>query len=55
MKYLYERRVVHRDLAARNVLVKDVNRIEVADFGLSKILEHGKNTVLKCFFLWKFN
>ncbi|PAV79383.1 hypothetical protein WR25_20620 isoform B [Diploscapter pachys] len=46
MKYLYERRVVHRDLAARNVLVKDVNRIEVADFGLSKILEHGKNTVL---------
>ena len=39
MNYLEEHSYIHRDLAARNILVGDVNRCKVADFGLARFLK----------------
>uniref|UniRef100_A0A0N4ZWZ3 receptor protein-tyrosine kinase n=1 Tax=Parastrongyloides trichosuri TaxID=131310 RepID=A0A0N4ZWZ3_PARTI len=44
MEYLAQRGMVHRDLAARNVLVKNINHVEVTDFGLAKML-HGEESI----------
>uniref|UniRef100_A0A913IFD1 receptor protein-tyrosine kinase n=1 Tax=Strongyloides stercoralis TaxID=6248 RepID=A0A913IFD1_STRER len=44
MEYLAQRGMVHRDLAARNVLVKNINHVEVTDFGLAKML-HGEECI----------
>jgi serine/threonine protein kinase len=42
MSYLHSKQIIHGDLAARNVLVhkctKEVQTVEVADFGLSQIV-----------------
>ena len=40
MVFLEKHRIVHRDLAARNVLVLDVNRVKLSDFGLSRLLSN---------------
>lgn len=45
MEYLESQRLVHRDLAARNVLVKSKQHVEVTDFGLAKLLDHGESAV----------
>nr|XP_056700654.1 tyrosine-protein kinase JAK3 [Euleptes europaea] len=42
MEYLGSQRYIHRDLAARNILVENENRVKIGDFGLAKILPHGK-------------
>lgn len=39
MEFLARKKIVHRDLAARNVLVKNINHIEVTDFGLAQMLQ----------------
>jgi hypothetical protein len=39
IKFLHENGVVHRDIAARNFLVDDSLVVQVADFGLSRILD----------------
>eukprot|EP01086_Lenisia_limosa_P006389 TRINITY_DN2517_c0_g1_i2.p1 TRINITY_DN2517_c0_g1~~TRINITY_DN2517_c0_g1_i2.p1 ORF type:complete len:314 (-),score=87.64 TRINITY_DN2517_c0_g1_i2:16-957(-) len=43
--YLHERNIVHRDLKPENLLVSGETSIQVADFGLSKMV--GTETVLK--------
>lgn len=43
MEYLGARRCVHRDLAARNILVESESHVKIADFGLAKLLPHGKD------------
>ncbi|GMR51314.1 hypothetical protein PMAYCL1PPCAC_21509, partial [Pristionchus mayeri] len=45
MKYLSDQRVVHRDLAARNVLVKNIQHVEITDFGLAKLIDIGADSV----------
>lgn len=39
MEFLSKKKIVHRDLAARNVLVKNINHVEVTDFGLAQMLQ----------------
>eukprot|EP00730_Choanoeca_flexa_P005059 TRINITY_DN11867_c1_g1_i9.p1 TRINITY_DN11867_c1_g1~~TRINITY_DN11867_c1_g1_i9.p1 ORF type:complete len:890 (+),score=245.21 TRINITY_DN11867_c1_g1_i9:193-2862(+) len=43
MAYIASKRMVHMDLAARNALVGEGNIIKVADFGLTRPYEEGKN------------
>ncbi|KAG8452434.1 hypothetical protein GDO86_004292 [Hymenochirus boettgeri] len=38
MYYLEEHRMVHRNLAARNILMKSVNHVQVADYGVADLL-----------------
>lgn len=38
--YLEQKSFVHRDVAARNILVSDLHTIKLADFGLSRMVEH---------------
>ncbi|CAD5205875.1 unnamed protein product [Bursaphelenchus okinawaensis] len=46
MEFLARKKIVHRDLAARNVLVKNINHVEVTDFGLAQLLQNNENTVV---------
>ena len=36
MAYLEELKIIHKDLAARNVMLTELKRAKVGDFGLSK-------------------
>ena len=38
--HLHRNRLVHRDIAARNFLINSVGKIMVADFGMSRKLQH---------------
>ncbi|XP_069826126.1 receptor tyrosine-protein kinase erbB-3 [Dendropsophus ebraccatus] len=38
MYYLEEHRMVHRNLSARNVLMKNLNHVQVSDFGVADLL-----------------
>ena len=40
MAYLESKNFSHNDLAARNILVCSSHAVKIADFGLSKMLEH---------------
>jgi serine/threonine protein kinase len=42
MNYLHEQRIIHGDLSARNVLVKDIDHVEVSDFGFANMLKGNK-------------
>jgi len=46
MEFLAKNKIVHRDLAARNVLVKNINHVEVTDFGLAAILQDAETSVV---------
>ena len=48
MVFLEKHRIVHRDLAARNVLVLDVNRVKLSDFGLSRLLSNSECKTAIC-------
>jgi serine/threonine protein kinase len=52
MEYLAKNKIVHRDLATRNVLMKRYQHIEVADFGLSSLLEGNIRSPQKLPFRW---
>ena len=39
MAYLESQNYIHRDLAARNILVGDNNNVEIADFGLARVIK----------------
>lgn len=39
MAFLSSKNIIHRDLAARNILVKDVDHVQISDFGLAHILK----------------
>ncbi|KAM3963253.1 tyrosine-protein kinase hopscotch [Aphomia sociella] len=36
MEYISSMNIVHRDLATRNILVVDINRVKISDFGLAR-------------------
>ena len=40
LSYLESKKFVHRDIAARNVLVSAHDCVKLADFGLSRWIEH---------------
>lgn len=44
LEYLHIRHVMHRDLKPENLLISDVNKVLIADFGISAI--HNPNTHL---------
>ncbi|EDQ85659.1 uncharacterized protein MONBRDRAFT_11724 [Monosiga brevicollis MX1] len=44
MAFIAQQRYVHMDLAARNVLISEGNRCKVADFGLTRRYDPGKDT-----------
>lgn len=46
MEFLTKKKIVHRDLAARNVLVKNINHVEVTDFGLAQMLQGSDTAVV---------
>lgn len=46
MEFLAKKKIVHRDLAARNVLVKNVNHVEVTDFGLAQMLQGSDKAIV---------
>lgn len=46
MEYLSRRKIVHRDLAARNVLVKNIDHVEVTDFGLAAMLQTSESSII---------
>ena len=43
MDYLHGQRIVHMDLATRNILVAQRSVIKVADFGLAREYNEGKD------------
>uniref|UniRef100_A0A915D8V9 receptor protein-tyrosine kinase n=1 Tax=Ditylenchus dipsaci TaxID=166011 RepID=A0A915D8V9_9BILA len=46
MEFLAKKKIVHRDLATRNVLVKNINHVEVTDFGLAQMLQGSETSVV---------
>lgn len=52
MEYLSCHKIIHRDLATRNVLLKRYYQVEVADFGLSSILEGEQRSPQMLPFRW---
>ena len=40
LNYLHENKVLHRDLKAQNVFIDSEGTLKLADFGISKILDH---------------
>lgn len=43
MAFIASKRMIHMDLAARNCLVGDSNSVKIADFGLTRPLDEGKD------------
>jgi serine/threonine protein kinase len=52
--YLHENNVIHRDLKGANILVSEKGIVKLADFGLSKIIQHDRNkdNTIKVVTLW---
>lgn len=46
MEFLARKKIIHRDLAARNVLVRNINHVEVTDFGLAQMLQGNDSMVV---------
>lgn len=46
MEFLARNKIIHRDLAARNVLVRNINHVEVTDFGLAQMLQGNDSMVV---------
>ena len=44
MHYLHQRSILHRDLKALNVLVDHKDTAKISDFGISSIMDKGKNS-----------
>jgi NIMA (never in mitosis gene a)-related kinase len=43
LNYLHERKVLHRDIKSQNIFIDSEGAIKLADFGISKMLEHTQN------------
>mmetsp|Transcript_1227 Transcript_1227/g.4116 ORF Transcript_1227/g.4116 Transcript_1227/m.4116 type:complete len:998 (-) Transcript_1227:83-3076(-) len=43
-EHIAKSRIIHMDLAARNVLLGEGNMVKIADFGMSELMDPGKNT-----------
>ncbi|KAI6218627.1 Receptor protein-tyrosine kinase [Aphelenchoides fujianensis] len=46
MEFLARKKIIHRDLAARNVLVRNINHVEVTDFGLAQMLQGSESMIV---------
>jgi len=44
LEYLHARRVLHRDIKPENILVTADGRLQLADFGVSKMLDDAVKT-----------
>ena len=40
INYLHDRKILHRDLKTQNVFIDAEGTIKIADFGISKMLDH---------------
>ncbi len=40
LNYLHESKILHRDIKTQNIFIDSEGVIKLADFGISKILEH---------------
>ena len=49
MAYLEDKNIIHMDLAARNCLLDEYNNVKVSDFGLAKVIENEKDSVVSKF------
>lgn len=39
LRYLHRKNITHRDLKPENILIDNENRLKIADFGISSLLE----------------
>lgn len=42
LNYLHESKILHRDLKTQNIFIDSEGTIKLADFGISKIMDHSQ-------------
>jgi NIMA (never in mitosis gene a)-related kinase len=40
LNYLHDHKILHRDIKTQNIFIDSEGTIKLADFGISKMLEH---------------
>jgi NIMA (never in mitosis gene a)-related kinase 1/4/5 len=40
LQYLHNNKIIHRDIKPQNIFINDEGVLKLADFGISKAMEH---------------
>ena len=56
--YLHSNKIIHRDIKPQNIFINDEGVLKLADFGISKAMEHTQDKAMSLvgtpYYLWYF-